>query len=249
MSPATRVRWSHAAVAAPVVLLAVMPVIAACGGAPRQAPVAGAASAPVNPQACGKPASEPGVRVQAFLVATLELEADIAGSEAALRDACGVLGRGLGLDRARTAGGAPAVCGAVAWEIHAALGAAAPAGASLGGDGSGAVSAAVSPAPTAAGAARSEATLRVVRAHLPGIVRLRERATGPLQAALHVWGRTAADLLAAGPEVLRGPGVRAGCMFDQLVRAAAHLGRMQASLTAQREASAAIHAAAGLPTG
>jgi hypothetical protein len=186
----------------------------------------------VNLHACGqaktKAATEPSRRMQAFLGDTLTLENEIASAEAALRNACGNLGRGLGLTRVRPDDSTRAVCGAVAEGIDALHAGLAPT------------------TPAATGDARLDAALRV---HLPGIALLRARAAGPLQTELHAWGRTAADLVAAGPEPLRPLGSRAACVFEQLVTAAARLAPMQASLTAQVEASAAIEAAARLPTG
>ncbi|HWN71537.1 MAG TPA: hypothetical protein VNM90_28060, partial [Haliangium sp.] len=173
----------------------------------------------------------------------------------ALRNACGDMARGLGLARTRTTGSTRDVCSAVAQELHQAQAQPEqprqPAGTTAGATtAKPAVGAAPgTPAPAAATDARLEATLRVMRAHLPGIARLRTRAAGPLQTELQAWGHTAADLVAAGPGALRPLSSRAACMFDQLVIAAARLAIMQASLTAQIEASAAIEAAARIPVG
>lgn len=239
MSPASRVRWFHAAAAVvvPVALLA------GCGGSPRRNRAAGAVvpGAQVAPRACGQTAAAPGPRLQVFLADTVALEAEITASETALRNACSALGRGLGLARARTSGSTRVGCGAVAREIHdvqVRLDAATPPGAP-----------AAAPAPAPASDARLDTALRALRAHLPAIARLREQAAGPHQTALHTWGRAAADLVAAGPAPLRPLGARAACMFDQLVIAAARLAPMQASLTTQLEAAAEIQAAARLPAG
>jgi hypothetical protein len=240
-----------------------------CGGAARRAGTAGAVVAPgalVNPRACGPTGTGTGTELgrgtQAFLAATLALELEIAGTETELRHACDVMGRGLGLPRVRMTGSTRAVCGAVAQalhEMHTQLDAAMPAGptaanrasngASTSRSGTASMTVSGPPAPAAVGDTRVDAALRGVRTHLPGIVRLRMKAAGPLQTELHTWGRTAADLVAAGPEGLRPLGSRAACMFDQLVIAGARMAIMHASLTAQLEASAAIQAAARIPLG
>ena len=246
MSLASRVRWFPRAIArAPAIAVAAavaVPValLIGCGGAARGGGAAGAVrpGAPVNPRACGQDAgTDLGRRMQRFLVSTVALEAEIAASETALRNACGLMGRDLGLARSQAAS-TLAVCSAVAHQLHQAH--ARPE-----------QSPAQSPAQPDDGAQPATATAasRVAGAHLPGIVRLRTRAAGPLQTELRAWGRTAADLVAAGPGALRPLGSRAACMFDQLVIAAARLAVMQASLTAQLEASAAIQAAARIPVG
>jgi hypothetical protein len=238
-------------------------LVIGCGGAPRRAHATATAApgAPVNPHACGPSKQErksqandetamapgPDRRTQTFLVDTVALETEIASTEFALRNACGNLGRSLGLtsERANRANDdTRAVCGAVAHALdalHAGRAHATPTSATA------ARTDENTGAPTpAAGDARTDAALR---AHLPAIASLRARAAGPLQAELQTWGRAAADLVAAGPETLRPLGSRAACVFEQLVIAAARLAPMQASLTAQVEASAAIEAAAQLPTG
>jgi hypothetical protein len=238
MSLASRVRWFPAGVAAVAVAVPVALLIG-CGGAARSggARRAGAVTpgAPVNLRACGRAdaSTELGRRMQRFLAATVALEADIAASETALRNACGFMARDLGLARPPAAS-TLAVCSAVAHELHQAQ--AQP------------EQSPAQPGDTAQPAAATAAS-RVAGAHMPGIARLRTRAAGPLQTELRAWGRTAADLVAAGPGPLRPLGARAACMFDQLVIAAARLAVMQASLTAQLEASAAIQAAARIPVG
>jgi hypothetical protein len=260
MSLASRVRWfpparagaaamAAAAVAAAVAVAVAVPVtlLIGCGGAARRggAGAAGAVTpgAPVNPRACGQAATstELGRRMQRFLATTVALEAEIAATETALRNACGLMGRDLGLARPRAAS-TLAVCSAVAHELHQAH--ARP-------EQSPEQSPAQSPKQPgdAAQPAAATAADRVTGAHLPGIARLRTRAAGPLQTELRAWGRTATDLVAAGPGPLRPLGSRAACTFDQLVIAAARLAVMQASLTAQLEASAAIQAAARIPVG
>jgi hypothetical protein len=232
MSIASRVRWFPAGIAAVVAAAVAVPValLVGCGGAARSGGAARAGAvtpgAPVNPRACGQAATstELGRRMQRFLAATVALEAEIAATETALHNACGLMGRDLGLAPPQAAS-TLAVCSAVAFELHLAH------------------------ARPVQSPKQPDDTGRVAGAHLPGIARLRTRAAGPLQTELRTWGRTAADLVAAGPGPLRPLGSRAACVFDQLVIAAARLAVMQASLTVQLEASAAIQSAARIPLG
>jgi hypothetical protein len=266
MSSASRVRWFPAARAAAAAVAVPVALLIGCGGAPRGggtgAAGAVAPGAPANPGACGEAATstELGRRMHVFLAATVALETEIAATETALRSACGVMSRDLGLARTRAAA-TLAVCSAVARELHHVHArpeqpgqppkqpddTAQPAGATTATGA--ATTASGTPAPAAGDDARLDAALRVTGAHLPRIARLRTRVAGSLQAELRDWGRTAADLVAAGPEPLQPLGSHAACMFDQLVIAAARLAVMQASLTAQLEASTAIQAAARIPVG
>lgn len=95
-------------------------------------------------------------------------------------------------------------------------------------------------------AARLGAALRTMREDLAIVLRLRARLAGPLQAAMLTWARVATDLVAAGPGALRPLGGQATCVFDQLEAAAARLAAMQASLSEQLAAAAALEAAVRL---
>ncbi len=102
---------------------------------------------------------------------------------------------------------------------------------------------------TGVDATRLGPALRTMREDLPIVLGVRARLAGPLQAAMLTWGRVATDLVAAGPGALRPLGGQASCVFAQIEAAAARLAAMQASLSEQLAAAAALEVAARLQPG